>query len=226
MLQIFTLFTEGLLSFLSPCVLPIIPIYLGILGSNTLKDSSFPNKLKNLNIIFFIIGICTTFFLLAFAGSILSKTLMKYRQILSLIGAVIIIMMGCFQLGIIKSQRISKEFSLKGKMVSKDGSIRPMTAYIMGLTFSFAWTPCVGPILASVFFYATSQPANLTFLFLSIYCVGFIIPFIVISLCSEKIYTYLKSKYHLLQYSSRISGTLLLLMGSWMLWSTLIKIGG
>lgn len=214
--KIVTLFLEGVLSFFSPCVLPIIPIYFGILGSNLSTGEG--NKKQTLwNVFLFILGICSTFFLLGSLSQLLNAFFRQHLQVFKWVGAILIILMGAFQLGLIKSKRLMSEFSIRNKVFDYSKKLSPIVCFLMGLTFSFSWTPCVGPILASVFFYSSSQDGALGMLLIMIYCIGFIIPFILVAMFSQKLLAYFKTKYHLLHYTGIVSGVVLILIGISML---------
>lgn len=212
--KIIALFLEGLLSFFSPCVLPILPIYLGILGGQ--GDQSADQKENRrliYNTLIFVLGIATTFFLLAFASSFLSRFLNQHSRAVQIIGGLLMILMGLFQLGVFQSQFLSREFSAKSKVYQAGQKVTPLIAFLMGFTFSFSWTPCIGPILASVFFYASSHSGIWSALLIAIYCLGFILPFVVVAIFSQTVLAYFKKQTRFLKYSKIISGVLLIIIG-------------
>ncbi|MFC3928354.1 cytochrome c biogenesis CcdA family protein [Streptococcus caprae] len=212
--KVVALFLEGLLSFFSPCVLPILPIYMGILGGQIEegRESAYRKRVL-LNTLIFVLGIATTFFLLAFASSFLSRFLNQHIRIVQILSGVLILGMGFFQLGIIQSRLLTREFSAKSKVYQAGQTMTPFIAYLMGFTFSFSWTPCIGPILASVFFYASSQSGIWSLLLLLVYCLGFIPPFILVALFSQQVLAYFKRQTRFLKYTKMISGVLLILIG-------------
>lgn len=212
--KVLALFLEGLLSFFSPCVLPILPIYIGILGGQSEGSHDSRHRKRVLyNTLIFVLGIATTFFLLAFASSFLSRFLNQHIQVVRIVSGVLIILMGLFQLGVIKSVALTKEFSAKTKVYQAGQTVTPIIAYLMGFTFSFSWTPCIGPILASVFFYASSHSGIWNILLISVYCMGFILPFILVAIFSQKVLDYFKKQTRFLHYTKIISGVLLILIG-------------
>lgn len=210
--KLIALFFEGLLSFLSPCVLPILPIYIGILGGQAEAGKSNARRLM-INTLSFVVGIALTFFLLAFASSFLSRFLLAYRQWLTILSGVLIILMGAIQLGWLKVGFLNREFSAKTKVYQPGKEVTPLLAFLMGFTFSFSWTPCIGPILASVFFYASSHQGFLSLLLVLVYCLGFILPFVLIAFFSSKMLTFFKSQGKFLHLSKTISGYLLIVIG-------------
>ncbi|MGT2755129.1 cytochrome c biogenesis CcdA family protein [Streptococcus ovis] len=213
-IKVLALFIEGLLSFFSPCVLPILPIYIGILGGQSEGVNDVKHRKRVLcNTLIFVLGIATTFFLLAFASSFLSRFLNQHIRWVQIISGVLIITMGLFQLGVFQTTFLSKEFSAKSKVYQAGQTVTPVIAFLMGFAFSFSWTPCIGPILASVFFYASSHSGIWSVLLISVYCIGFILPFILVALFSQKVLDYFKKQTRFLHYTKIISGILLICIG-------------
>lgn len=208
---VLALFVEGLLSFLSPCVLPILPIYIGLLAGGAEGKEGEKNVL--INTLSFVVGIAVTFFLLGFASSLLSRVLQANAQVLQIISGLLIVLMGVLQLGWFNIPMLEREFSAKNKVYKAGKSVTPYLAFLMGFTFSFSWTPCIGPILASVFIYASSQQGWLSGILLLVYCLGFILPFILVAFFSQKMLAFFKNNRHYLAWTKRISGYLLLLIG-------------
>ena len=217
LLSLGLLFLEGLLSFLSPCVIPILPIYVSILAGKKEKDSAgnlvFNKKTIISNTLMFVLGISTTFFILAFATSFISVFLNEHIQTLQIISGVLIIFMGLLQLGLLKVDFLNKEFSMKNKVKVKGSINSPMLAFFMGFTFSFSWTPCIGPILASVFLYASSHSGIISIVMVLIYCLGFILPFILIAFFATKLLDIFKKNTNFLKYTTTISGIILIVIG-------------
>ncbi|HEL2253880.1 TPA: sulfite exporter TauE/SafE family protein [Streptococcus suis] len=208
---VLALFAEGLLSFLSPCVLPILPIYVGLLAGGA--EGKAGEKKVLVNTLSFVVGIALTFFLLGFASSLLSRVLQANAQFLQIISGLLIVLMGILQLGWFNIPMLEREFSTKNKVYQAGKQVTPYLAFLMGFTFSFSWTPCIGPILASVFIYASSQQGWLSGILLLVYCLGFILPFILVAFFSQKMLAFFKNNRHYLAWTKRISGYLLLLIG-------------
>ncbi|CEP88993.1 cytochrome C-type biogenesis protein [[Clostridium] sordellii] len=186
-LNLAVVFIEGLLSFLSPCILPILPIYLSMLSNSSiesLKNGSFAKSSLFRNTLFFTLGISTTFFILGSSVSALSSFFNTNKDFIMIIGGIIIIFMGLFYMDIIKSSFLNKEkrFQLKAK------EMNPITSFLLGFAFSFGWTPCIGPILASVLIMSSSADNTSTsYLLIGVYTIGFILPFIMVSLFYNKL---------------------------------------
>lgn len=210
-------FIEGFLSFFSPCVLPLIPVYISYLAGNGKKvDFSgtiiYERKIVLLNTLFFVLGISSVFFMLGLSFSALGIFFNQNKVLFSKIGGTIIIIMGFVQLDLIKFNflKMEKRFHVdltKSKM-------NPIIAYIMGFTFSFAWTPCVGPALSSVLILASN--ANNAFsgnILVLIYTLGFIIPFIILGMFTTKTLNFFKEKRNLVKYTIKAGGIILIIIG-------------
>ncbi len=210
-------FFAGIFSFLSPCILPIIPVYITYLAGNakeTLADGTIVYKRKEtfLYTVCFTLGICVTFFLLGISFTALGTFLNNYQTIFTRIGGIAVIFMGLFQLGIFKFNFLNKERKIEFNIGNK--KMGPLVAFIMGFTFSFSWTPCVGPTLSSVLLLASSSK-NFIYgnILVFIYSLGFIIPFLILGLFTTKALNFFKEKQKIIKYTIKISGVLLILIG-------------
>ena len=210
-------FFEGILSFLSPCVLPLIPVYISYLAGNGKKENEdgtiyYERKTVFINTIMFVLGISFTFFLLGISFSALGTFFKEYRQTFSTIAGIIILLMGLIQLGIIRIPFLEKEHKIL--FFKKDKKVTPIIAFVMGFTFSFAWTPCIGPALASVLALASSS-SNLVVgnILVLLYSIGFSIPFLLVGLFTTQILNFFKEKRKIVQYTIKISGIILIIMG-------------
>ena len=209
----FIVFIEGILSIFSPCILPILPIYLSMLSNSTvndLKDSKVSRSILLKNTIFFTLGISITFFILGSSISALSSFLNTNKNIIMIIGGIIIIIMGLFYLGIIKSEFLSKEKRLN----INSNAMSPVTAFVLGFTFSFGWTPCIGPILASVLIMASSSDnIIISNLLILAYIIGFILPFIIVALFYDKLFKRFDKMKSYMGIIKSISGVIIIIAG-------------
>ena len=212
-------FIQGLLSFFSPCIFPLIPIYMGYLAGGLKTNEEFKkNQIKIfVNTFCFVIGISFAFFLLGFSFTAFGQFFSKYSDIITIFGGLIIILFGLYTLGILGfSSKLSQEKRLNLKIDKL--ALNPLTAILFGFSFSFAWTPCVGPILASVLLMTSSADTMIKGLMLiGVYTLGFVIPFLILG-CFTGVVLNLFKKYHnIVKYTTKIGGIILLFMGFTML---------
>ncbi|MDU4975869.1 MAG: cytochrome c biogenesis protein CcdA, partial [Hungatella hathewayi] len=154
-----TVFIQGLLSFFSPCVLPLVPLYIGYLagGTRTVDEEGrvrYSRKKVMINTLFFVIGVSFAFFLLGFGFTAAGRFFGSNRTMFARIGGIIVVLFGLFQLGVFGSSVLGQERRLPFRL--NQLAMNPLLALVLGFTFSFAWTPCVGPALASVLLMASS----------------------------------------------------------------------
>ena len=217
-----TVFFQGLLSFFSPCVLPLIPIYIGYLSGGTGKIGEdgkihFQRSKVMVHTLCFVLGVSFAFFLLGLGFSAVG-TFLKDNQIwFARIGGVLVIVFGLYQLGFLgKSYFLGKERRLPFRLDLL--AMSPVTALIMGFTFSFAWTPCVGPALASVLLMAASASTKVVaFGLIGVYTVGFVLPFLAVGLFTTTLLEFFKNHMKVVQYTVKIGGILMIFMGVLML---------
>lgn len=214
-------FLQGILSFLSPCVLPLVPLYIGYLSGGTKKVSedgtiTFDKNKVIVNTLFFIIGISFAFFILGFGFSAAGRYLNSQKMLFTRIGGIIIILFGLFQLGLFGSTVLSRERRLPIKLNTI--AMNPFTALLLGFTFSFAWTPCVGPALTSVLLMASSSASALKgFILIGVYTIGFVIPFMIVGIFAGTMLNILKKHTGIVKYTVKIGGIIMILMGIMML---------
>lgn len=223
-INFFIVFIEGILSIFSPCILPILPVYLSMLSNSSIEDlenSNFKKSRLLLNTVFFVFGISITFFILGSSINAFSSFLKTNKSLIMLIGGIFIILMGLFYLGVIKSNILSRE----KKFNVNTSTMNPFTAFILGFTFSFGWTPCIGPILASVLVLASSsQNIVVGNLLILTYTLGFILPFLLVSLfCNKLLSKFHKAKQYMKAIKS-ISGAFIIIAGVVMVVNGVINI--
>ena len=215
---VLTVFLQGLLSFFSPCVLPLIPLYISYLSGGTQtvgKDGKiyFKRRKVMLNTLCFVIGISFAFFLLGLGVSAIGTFFKSNQLLFARIGGILVVLFGLYQLGVLGTSRIlGQERRLPFKLDVL--AMSPITALIMGFTFSFAWTPCVGPALTSVLLMAASASTKLWgFLLIGVYTSGFVLPFLAVGLFTTKLLEFFKAHVKVVRYTAKIGGVLMIFMG-------------
>ncbi|MBQ8305053.1 MAG: redoxin domain-containing protein [Blautia sp.] len=223
--SILTVFVQGLLSFFSPCVLPLVPLYIGYL-SGSAKDGEVRRGKVLLNTFFFVLGIGMAFFLLGIGATAAGKLFSDHRLLISRIGGVLVILLGLYQLGLFGMTGL---FSSEKRLPVRFDrmAMSPVTAFLMGFVFSFAWTPCVGPVLTSVLMMAASAGSQGTGLFMIlVYTIGFSLPFLLAGAFAGTVLAAFRKHRGILKYTTKIGGILLLVMGILMLTGTMNTVSG
>lgn len=216
-----TVFLQGLLSFFSPCVLPLVPLYVGYLAGGTKTTgpdgvARYRRKTVLINTLFFVLGVSFAFFLLGFGFTAVGRFLSEYRVWFSRVGGVLVILFGLYQLGVFGSGLLGREHRLPFRL--DRFAMNPLIALLLGFTFSFAWTPCVGPALASVLLMASSAAsAAKGFLLIGVYTAGFVLPFLAVGLFTGSLLDFFKKHQKAVRYTVKAGGLLLILMGLMML---------
>jgi cytochrome c-type biogenesis protein len=213
-----TVFLQGVLSFFSPCVLPLLPIYMGYLSGGAVKESENGEKEYNrgkvlINTIFFVIGISFSFFLLGLGLRGIGVFFAKGKTLLTVGGGLLVIFFGIYQLFFYGRDTIMN--SEKRLPVNLDKfRMSPWTAWVMGFVFSFAWTPCVGPVLSSVLLMASSEESFATSLLLiGVYTLGYILPFILVGVFTTELLRLFGRHKSVVKYTVKIGAILLIFMG-------------
>lgn len=211
-----TVFLQGILSFFSPCVLPLLPLYIGYLSGGTqtvAEDGSVQYKKSTvvINTLFFVVGISSAFFLLGLGFTAAGRFFSQYQTLFTRIGGILIILFGLYQLGVF-GKALSKEHRLSFRPDVL--AMNPLTALLLGFTFSFAWTPCVGPVLTSVLLMAASAASSSTgFLLIGVYTLGFVLPFLAAGLFTGTLLELFRKHRSVVQYTVKIGAILMILIG-------------
>lgn len=211
-LNLAVVFIEGVVSFLSPCVLPILPVYVAML-SQSADDTSRISERKGtlfINTLLFVLGISTTFFILGAGVGFIRPFLANNKNVFLGLGGLFIMGMGLFYMDIIKIDRLQRE----KRMHYQVKKMNPLAAYVLGFTFSFGWTPCIGPMLASVLVVASTSSSNLiSYLLIGVYTLGFVVPFLLLAVFAEKMIKLLERVKTKGLSIKRIGGLLLVVIG-------------
>lgn len=218
-IPLFTAFLQGLLSFFSPCVIPLLPVYLGYLAGGNLsvdeKGQTVLPRIRTLvNTVFFVIGVSFALMLLGMTFSAVGQFLRTWKTAVNLICGALVILFGLLQLGVIgkKNTALQREYRLPVRLDKLRMS--PLTALIMGFCFSFSWTPCIGPTLSGILMTATAAATSGRGIFLMIaYITGFILPFLAVGLFAGAVLSFFRKHRGLVKWTAVISGVLLIAMG-------------
>lgn len=204
-IYISSVFIAGLLSFFSPCILPVLPVYLGFFGEEKSKTLSYPI----LKAIFFVTGLSTSFILLGFGAGALGKIL--YGKWFLVVCGIVVIILGIHQTGFIQLPFLNRDKRVHLDRTKKSDMLG---SYLLGFTFSFGWTPCVGPVLATVLGIAATKGSVLYGGFLMMfYSLGLVIPFLIMAVFSDYLLSRIKPLYKHMKKIKIIGGILIILMG-------------
>ncbi len=209
-------FFAGLVSFLSPCVLPLIPSYISYITGLSFKDlteSSETSKIRKvtlINSLLFVAGFSSIFVLLGASSTTLGRLFFQYRDVVRIIGGVLIIIFGLFVAGILNLNFLMRErrLELKERPAGLIGS------FFIGMTFGAGWTPCIGPILGSILIYASTKDSILYGMeLLAVYSIGLGLPFVISALAINIFLSYMKRIHRYMRYVMVLSGLILIAFG-------------
>lgn len=180
-------FVAGILTFLAPCTLPLVPGYLGFISGTSLRDLKDPQKSKKarekifLNGLFFIVGFSAIFIILGTAAGFVGKSLFQYRFWISRVGGVFIIVFGFFMMGVVKLKFFNRDRKFFLLPIFRRGKF--FGSFLFGSTFALGWTPCVSPILGSILTLAViSTTAGQGAFLLFVFSLGLAVPFLLVAL--------------------------------------------
>ncbi|MFW5787208.1 MAG: cytochrome c biogenesis CcdA family protein [Halanaerobiales bacterium] len=216
-ISIFVAFSAGILSFFSPCVLPLIPSYLTFLVgdfSKQVENKDHNNLHKRADLmppaLLFVAGFTMIFILLGLSASYLGQLFLQNQSLFRKIGGILVIILGVHISGVYKIKPLYRQKSFDWPVAIN----KYFRALIMGMALAFAWTPCVGPILSSILVYAgTSQNIMTGGILLSFYSLGFAIPFILTAFFINKLLPRLQKLNHYLPIIEKITGVLIIIIG-------------
>ena len=209
MTEIFIALAAGLISFLSPCVLPLIPGYISFISGQSLNELIESKKVNALPLILFSLGFSFVFITFGAAASALGKILIQNSNYLRVIAGTIIIIFSLQLLGVINIKFLNYE-----KKYYTKKSTKPLFVFIVGMAFGFGWTPCIGPILGSILALAsTEENISRGIIMLSFYSLGLAIPFILSGFLIQKFLLFSKNFKKNINIVLKSGGIILLLTG-------------
>lgn len=211
-------FAAGLLSFLSPCVLPLVPSYLAYIGGG----AGARRGRALIGSLFFVLGFSLVFIGLGASASLLGGLLSAYRRELTVVGGVLIVSFGLIMLGV-KIPFLQRESRLR---FSGETST-PIGAVLLGMAFAAGWTPCIGPVLGGVLTLAgTSGTLGRGVALLAVYALGLALPFLLAALMLESFTRFSRGLRRYLPWVERVSGAILIVAGAMLLSGTYTALSG
>jgi len=221
MIEIFVAFGAGLLSFLSPCVLPLIPGYISYVSGQSLQEVIKSKKINPFPLILFCCGFSTVFIIFGASASLLGQLFLQNSEILRVLAGVIIVIFSFQLIGIINIPYLNFE-----KRFDAKESKNVFFPYIIGLAFGFGWTPCIGPILGSILALASIEDTlTRAILLLIFYSLGLALPFILSGYLIQRFLLLSKNFKRNMNLISKIGGIILLITGILILTNQLQVIG-
>ncbi len=222
-LGLFVAFAAGLLSFLSPCVLPLVPSYVGFLTGMTLTEMSGRRRIAVVHALLFVAGFSLVFILLGASATALGSALRYYQTWIARVGGVLVILFGLLCLGMVKVGFLEQErrFQLQNKPVGYLGSA------LVGIAFGAGWTPCIGPVLGAILtLAATTESVTRGMLLLGVYSAGLAVPFLVAAVAVESFLDWFQQFRRFLPWVMRVSGVLLIVVGVLMATGQFTRLAG
>ncbi|MBI4090081.1 MAG: sulfite exporter TauE/SafE family protein [Candidatus Kerfeldbacteria bacterium] len=213
-------FAGGLVAFLSPCFFPLIPAYLGYFGGTSIREQAAKQpgwRIRTVShSLLFIAGFLIVFTALGAGAGSISRNLLVHRQIFLQLGGVLFILFGLFLLGAFQRFVLlsgEAKFHLSAHRTKYQG----LNAFLLGLTFAFAWTPCIGPVLGTILtLAAASSTAGTGSLLLFVFGLGIAFPFLIISFFLDRLFAWLRRFSQVTIYAQRVAGALLMTIGVFM----------
>ena len=209
MIELFIAFGAGLISFLSPCVLPLIPGYISYISGSSLNDLLEKKNINLLPIILFTLGFSIVFIIFGAASTFLGQVLLQNSYELRIFAGLIIILLSLHIIGIINIKLLNYE-----KRIQTNFNSNIYSPILIGMAFAFGWTPCIGPILGSILVLAsTEESLGRGILLLCFYSIGLAIPFILSGYLMQKFLIFSKNFKKNINKVSKIGGIILLITG-------------
>ena len=209
MIELFIALGAGLISFLSPCVLPLIPGYISFISGQSLNELVESKKVNIVPLLLFSLGFSFVFIIFGATASVLGKFLLQNSVQLRIAAGLIIIIFSLQLLGIINIKFLNYE-----KKYYTGKSTKPSFIFVVGMAFGFGWTPCIGPILGSILALAsTEENISKAIILLSFYSLGLVIPFILSGFLIQKFLVFSKNFKKNINMVSKVGGIILLITG-------------
>src|SRR5205085_2137830 len=202
-------FGAGLASFLSPCVLPLIPSYITFITGMTLDDVQRSRRIAFIHALLFVVGFSLIFLALGASATLLGRLLVTYRVWISRVGGVLVLAFGLYLLGVFNLGAFARE----RRMHITDKPLGYLGTVVVGVAFGAGWTPCIGPILGSIPTYAATQAeVSRGVTLLAAYSLGLALPFVLAAVAIERFVELFKAMRGAMVWVSRVSGALLVIV--------------
>ena len=220
-MELFIALGAGLISFLSPCVLPLIPGYISYISGSSINELIEKKNVNLLPIILFTVGFSIVFIFFGAASTLLGQVLLQNSYELRIVAGVIIVILSLHLIGIINIKFLNYE-----KRVQTDIKRNFFSPALIGMAFAFGWTPCIGPILGSILVLAsTEESLQQGILLLTFYSVGLAVPFILAGYLIQRFLVFSKNFRKNINKVSKIGGSILLITGILMITNHLQALG-
>ena len=221
MIELFIAFSAGLISFLSPCVLPLIPGYISYISGSSLNELIEKKNINLIPIILFTLGFSVVFIIFGAASTFLGQVLLQNSFELRIAAGLIIILLSLHIIGLIDIKFLNFEKRVEAKINTNFYS-----PIIIGMAFAFGWTPCIGPILGSILVLAATEDSiNKGILLLTSYSLGLALPFVLSGYLIQKFLIFSKNFKKNINLVSKIGGIILLITGILILTNQLQALG-
>ena len=221
MFEILIAFGAGLVSFLSPCVLPLIPGYISYISGSSLNELIEKKNVNLVPIILFTVGFSIVFIIFGAASTLLGQVLLKNSQELRIAAGLVIVILSLHIIGVINLKFLNYE-----KRIQTSTNTNFYSPILIGMAFAFGWTPCIGPILGSILVLAaTEESISNGILLLIFYSMGLAIPFIISGYLIQKFLIFSKNFKKNINLVSKIGGIILLITGVLILTNQLQALG-
>ncbi|MEE3358393.1 MAG: cytochrome c biogenesis protein CcdA [Pseudomonadota bacterium] len=204
----------GVISFLSPCVLPVVPPYLAYMSGTTMSDLNSGKNRALLPALFFVMGLSTVFLILGFAASAIGSVFLQYQSWFNTFAGILVMIFGAHFVGAINIPFLNRE----ARFDAGDQGGTAFGAYLLGLAFAFGWTPCIGPQLGAILSLAASEASiSKGLILLGVYAAGLGIPFLLVAAFLPRLTGLMAWMKRHMQQIERIMGLLLWTIGLLML---------
>lgn len=189
---LFTAFLAGVISFVSPCVLPLVPGYLSYIAGRSLDELRAPGREARLaalwQALWFVLGFSTVFLILGASATALGRLLLAHKEQANLLGGIIVMVFGLFMTGLLRLRWLNVDLRWIHRLREDSG---PLGSYVLGLAFAFGWTPCIGPILGAILTVSASAASTVSGVtLLGVYSLGLGVPFLLTALFINRFLTH------------------------------------